>query len=74
LAAGAAISALLCGTLLWTMSDRIVDLLVQPLEQRFQRADITAPETLVGIIVLTGDDERLLEAADWPATIPISRW
>jgi uncharacterized SAM-binding protein YcdF (DUF218 family) len=37
-------------------------LLVLSLEHRFQRPTITAPESLTGIIVLTGDDARLAEA------------
>jgi uncharacterized SAM-binding protein YcdF (DUF218 family) len=53
--------SLLCGQLLWSEQYRFGDLLVLPLEQRFQRIDIE-PERLTGIIVLTGDDKRLSEA------------
>lgn len=40
----------------------IGNLLVQPLEQRFRRADTAAFERLSGIIVLIGGDKRLAEA------------
>jgi uncharacterized SAM-binding protein YcdF (DUF218 family) len=65
------ILAFLCGSyLLLGGSNRIGDLLIRPLEQRFERAEITAPETLTGIIVLTGGANRLSEggrlARDYP--------
>jgi uncharacterized SAM-binding protein YcdF (DUF218 family) len=48
--------------LLWDESHQFGDLLVGPLEQRFRRADMTAPGKLTGIIVLTGGAKRLSEA------------
>ena len=56
------LSAALCGLFLWTKSDRLGRLLIEPLEQRFRRADITSPEALTGIIVLAGDANRISEA------------
>jgi uncharacterized SAM-binding protein YcdF (DUF218 family) len=53
---------LTCVVLSWNESNRLGQLLVLPLEQRFQRPTITAPESLTGIIVLTGDEARLAEA------------
>jgi uncharacterized SAM-binding protein YcdF (DUF218 family) len=43
-------------------ADWIERLLIYPLEHRFERADIRVPDLLVGVIVLTGADERLAEA------------
>jgi uncharacterized SAM-binding protein YcdF (DUF218 family) len=53
--------ALLCAALLATKVRQIDRLLVLLLERRFQRPLVTAPESLTGIIVLTGDDARLAE-------------
>jgi len=53
---------LLCIYLMSSESNRIGNLLLVPLEQRFQRADISQSDKLSGIIVLTGGDERLSEA------------
>jgi uncharacterized SAM-binding protein YcdF (DUF218 family) len=52
----------LCVHLLEKDTNLIGNLLVRPLEQRFKRADTTAFERLSGIIVLTGGDNRLVEA------------
>jgi uncharacterized SAM-binding protein YcdF (DUF218 family) len=52
----------LCVYLLWNGSYRIGRHLVLPLEYRFQRPDITAPERFSGIIVLVGGFGRLSEA------------
>lgn len=54
--------ALLCVHLLLNQSYRIGQLLFLPLERRFQRAEITSPERLAELIVLTGGDKRLAEA------------
>jgi uncharacterized SAM-binding protein YcdF (DUF218 family) len=47
--------------LLWMKQDWIERLLVEPLEQRFRRADITSPQ-LTGIIALGRDTNRFSEA------------
>jgi uncharacterized SAM-binding protein YcdF (DUF218 family) len=51
-----------CVLLLTRDANLIGNLLVQPLEQRFKRADTAAFERLSGIIVLIGGDKRLAEA------------
>jgi uncharacterized SAM-binding protein YcdF (DUF218 family) len=45
-----------------TRADWIERLLVDSLAHRFERAEISAPDRLTGIVVLTGDDKRLAEA------------
>jgi uncharacterized SAM-binding protein YcdF (DUF218 family) len=61
--AAAIVAFLWGGYLLWTFaSDRIGQFLVQALEQRFQRTEISFAETLTGVIVLIGGDKRLEEA------------
>jgi uncharacterized SAM-binding protein YcdF (DUF218 family) len=52
----------LCAQLLARAYQPIVNLLVETLEQRFKRADITTFRGLNGIIVLIGGDKRLAEA------------
>jgi uncharacterized SAM-binding protein YcdF (DUF218 family) len=52
----------LCAYILWNETYRIGHLLASPLEQRFQRSEITAPERVAGIIVLIGGFDRLSEA------------
>lgn len=56
---------LLAIALAWTIANRadwIEHLLVDSLKHRFERADISAPDRLTGLVVLTGDDKRLTEA------------
>jgi uncharacterized SAM-binding protein YcdF (DUF218 family) len=43
-------------------ADFFANLLIRPLEERFERVDVTAFKKLTGIIVLTGGDKRLAEA------------
>jgi uncharacterized SAM-binding protein YcdF (DUF218 family) len=52
----------LCAQLLARAYQPIVNLLVETLERRFKRADITTFKGLNGIIVLIGGDKRLAEA------------
>jgi uncharacterized SAM-binding protein YcdF (DUF218 family) len=52
----------LSGHLLGKDANLFANLLLRPLEQRFNRADVTAFEKLTGIIVLTGRDTRLAVA------------
>jgi uncharacterized SAM-binding protein YcdF (DUF218 family) len=51
-----------CIYLLSDEPNRIGEPLVRILEQRFQRVDIVHPQTLTGLIVLTGGQMRLSEA------------
>lgn len=46
-----------------TISRDTFDILHSVLEQRFERADIGDPESIVGVIALGGSDDRLREAA-----------
>jgi uncharacterized SAM-binding protein YcdF (DUF218 family) len=64
------LSGAACFNLLWADSYRVGNLLALPLEQRFQCAKITAPETLTGIIVLTGTKNRLAEAGQLARRYP----
>jgi uncharacterized SAM-binding protein YcdF (DUF218 family) len=54
--------ALVCAWMVSNRADWIECLLIDPLEHRFERADVSAPDRLTGLIVLTGADERLAEA------------
>jgi uncharacterized SAM-binding protein YcdF (DUF218 family) len=51
-------------------ADWIERLLIYPLEHRFERADIGAPDRLAGVIVLTGTDERLAVAGRFARLYP----
>jgi uncharacterized SAM-binding protein YcdF (DUF218 family) len=66
----ALLSGAACFNLLRADSARVGNLLASPLEQRFQGAKITAPETLTGIIVLTGTRTRLSEAGQLARRYP----
>jgi uncharacterized SAM-binding protein YcdF (DUF218 family) len=66
----ALLSGAACFNLLRADSARVGNLLALPLEQRFQGAKITAPETLTGIIVLTGTRTRLSEAGQLARRYP----
>lgn len=58
----ASLSAALCCVLVSTKSDRLDHFLAVPLEQRFRPADVSAPKSLTGIIVLSGGAKRFSEA------------
>ena len=65
----AALAAIFTGSVLavawphsWMRSDWADRLLIEPLESRYPRAVIGAPDSFTGIIALSGDDKRFTEA------------
>jgi uncharacterized SAM-binding protein YcdF (DUF218 family) len=55
-----------------TATGLLSSVLISPLEDRFERAEVGDPQTITGIIALEGDDNRIREAGrlarKWPHT------